>query len=436
MQTRFSAAQLADPAIREMNGILRKCVHCGFCNSVCPTFRLTGDELDGPRGRIYLLKAMLEDESPPAPRAVMHIDRCLSCLACTNACPSGVDYMHLVDHGRTFIEDHFLRGPAVRFIRAALAAVLPHPGRLRLLAGIGRAANNLAAPLPSRLREWLRLLPETQPAAPSLDARKRYPAEAPRRGSVALLPGCVQQVFGGEINSATIRLLNRAGFDVELLHDAPCCGAIELHLGKRRAALTRVRNNVRNWGRQLSAGGFSAIVINASGCGTMVKDYGHLLRDDPEFAGGAAKVSACAVDVTEILGGTRIQRSPGRDPGKLTIAYQNPCSMQHGQKIRSQPLMLLRELGFNVVEAADAHTCCGSAGTYNLLQPDFAARLGREKAANLRATGAAAIASGNLGCMLQIGRYLDAPVLHTAQLLDWASGGPAPPGFSPESAGH
>jgi len=410
-----------------MDAILRKCVHCGFCNAACPTFKLTGDELDGPRGRIYLVKDMFEDDALPARSVVTHIDRCLSCLACMSACPSGVDYMHLIDHARARIHGQAPRDPGGRLLRLVLAAVLPYPRRLQALAALGRAAVSVAAWFPAPLRDWMRLLPAPGDNGPAAPLRDRNPATARRRGSVALLAGCVQQVFGGEINESTVRLLNRAGFDVHLLREGGCCGAVEHHLGRETATLRRVRHNVRAWAARLRNGEFSTIVINASGCGTMVKDYAHLLRVDPDLAGEAERVSAAASDISEFLAGTGLSPTKAGVPGNLIVACQNPCSMQHGQRIRNQPAELLRACGFEVCEPDDGHACCGSAGTYNLLQRGFAERLGRQKGAVLRSTGAHIIASGNLGCMLQIRQFVDIPVVHTVQLIDWASGGLIPP---------
>ncbi|MBI2994378.1 MAG: glycolate oxidase subunit GlcF [Gammaproteobacteria bacterium] len=436
MQTRFSAAQLSDPATRAMDAILRKCVHCGFCNAACPTFRLTGDELDSPRGRIYLIKDMLEGGTMPAASAVTHIDRCLSCLACTSACPSGVDYMHLVDHARAVIHESAPRNPGAVLLRSLLAAVLPHPRRLRTLVVLGHAAKFMSTWFPAPAREWLEFLPAPEDCASASPADDFSPATSKRRGSVALLAGCVQQVFGREINAASVRLLNGAGFDVHLLPEVACCGAIEHHLG-RTSVLGRIRDNVRGWDRRLKEGQFSTIVINASGCGTMVKDYAHLLSGEPKLAADAARVSGAAADISEFLCDAGFPHAPPVIPRYVVVACQNPCSMQHGQNIRRQPADLLRHCGFSVRESADDHACCGSAGTYNLLQGAFASKLGRQKGAALRATGAQVIASGNLGCMLQIRRYVDIPVVHTVQLLDWASGGPLPSqlsGLMPESS--
>lgn len=426
MQTRFTVEQLCDPETRAADAILRKCVHCGFCNAVCPTFRLTGDELDGPRGRIYLLKDMLESELAPA-AAVRHIDRCLSCLACMSTCPSGVNYMHLVDQGRAFIETRHHRPLFERLARAILAATLPYPRRLRALLRAGWMANLFRPLLPAGFQPLVSVLRASSRTAILPALKSHYAPGPPRRGRVALLPGCVQQVLGSETNHATIRLLTRLGFDIEVLNDKTCCGAIEHHLGKRGTALRRIEDNVRDWGARFGNGGIEAIVVNASGCGTMIKDYAHLLRNDAGLGERAAQVSRAAVDITGFL--SRLDLAGISTAGarkEPVVVYQNPCSIEHAQHIHDEPVVLLRKFGFEVVEPGDGHTCCGSAGTYNLLQPHMARQLGEQKAEALRKTGAAVIASGNLACALQIGLYLETPVLHTVQLLDWASGGPIP----------
>jgi len=421
MQTHFTPAQLAEPELQSADEILRRCVHCGFCNATCPTYQLTGDELDGPRGRIYLIKGLLEGDAPASDKAAGHLDRCLSCLACMTTCPSGVNYMHLVDLARPRIVNHGGRDWLARLQRALLVRLLPRAARFRHFAGIARRLVR-HIPLPRRLRPLRDLLQTTAPAA-AAPPGTHHPATTARRGCVALLAGCVQQVFGAEINAATVRLLNRAGYDVDILADT-CCGAIAHHLGHEARALTQIRNNTAHWAK--SAGRWQAIIVNASGCGTMLKDYAYLLRTGTAHAETTAMLAPLFMDIAEFLS-TDGNLPPAAGTRKESrVISHTPCSLRHGQRISDQPRRLLRQHGFTVIEAPDDGTCCGSAGTYNLLQPELAETLGQNKAAALDAAGGDVIASGNLGCLMQVGRYSNLPRVHTVQLLDWASGGPRP----------
>ena len=424
MQTNFSPAQLADPDIRVANDILRTCVHCGFCNATCPTYVLLGDELDSPRGRIYLVKDMLENDRPASAKVTKHIDRCLSCLACVTTCPSGVDYAHLVDQARVRIEDTFDRPPADRLLRALLAALLPRPALFRLALRGARLARPLLGLLPGRLAGIAAMAPAAVPAPSPGDRPQVFPAVGRRRMRVALLTGCAQRVLRPVINEATVRLLTRRGCEVVIAEGAGCCGALVHHMGRAADTLKAVRANVQALAREIQSGGLDAIVINASGCGTMVKDYGFILRTDPVWAERAAEVSALARDVTEVM----VELGLGdRRPGDgRTVAYQSACSMQHGQGLAEQPKRLLAEAGFTVREPLEAHLCCGSAGTYNLLQPAIATRLRDRKLANLERLGADVVATGNIGCLVQLAGPARLPVVHTVELLDWATGGPAP----------
>jgi glycolate oxidase iron-sulfur subunit len=431
MQTTFSLAQLADPHVAESEKILRKCVHCGFCTATCPTYVTLGNELDSPRGRIYLIKDMLENGRPADEEIVTHIDRCLSCLACMTTCPSGVNYMHLVDHARAHIEQTYKRPLIDRAIRQVLAMVLPYPSRFRAalkLAALGRPFAPLFAQVKALkpLAAMLAMAPASVPASSAVSKPATHAATAPRRGRVALLTGCAQSVLDPAINEATVRLLNRLGIEVVVPEGEGCCGALVHHMGREEAALAAARTNVDAWTRQIEAGGLDAIVITASGCGTTIKDYGFMLRLDPAYADKAARVSALARDVTEYLS-TLDLPEPAMRSG-LTVAYHSACSMQHGQKITRQPKELLARAGFVVKEPREGHLCCGSAGTYNILQPDIAATLRKRKVGNIEATGAALVATGNIGCMTQIGGGTKLPVVHTIELLDWAWGGPRPEG--------
>jgi len=424
MQTHFSLAQLADPRIKEANDIFRNCVHCGFCTATCPTFVLLGDERDSPRGRIYLMKDMLEKDRPASVTVAKHIDRCLTCLSCMTTCPSGVHYMHLVDEGRARIEKTFKRPLADRLLRALLARVLPSPRLFRLSLYGAWLARPFKGLMPGRLKGMVGMAPKAIPRPSKVDRPQVFPAEGPRRLRVALLNGCAQPVLRPDINEATIRLLTRHGCEVVIAAGSGCCGALVHHMGREEEARAKARANVAAWTGELEANGLDAVVINTSGCGTTVKDYGHLLRDDPEWAEAAARIGAMTKDITEIMATLPLKVRPSdRRP---VVAYHAACSLQHGQQVREAPKRLLTDAGFEIREAAESHLCCGSAGTYNLLQPDLATQLRDRKVANIEATGADMVAAGNLGCMVQISSGTDLPVVHTAELLDWATGGPEP----------
>ena len=431
MQTSFSPEQLADPDTAASEKIIRTCVHCGFCTATCPTYLLLGDELDSPRGRIYLMKEMLEKGGPPSPRTVKHVDRCLSCLACMTTCPSGVNYMHLVDHARAYIEAHHVRPWPERFLRGLLARVLPDRAAFRGALRLAQAARPLQGLLPGRLKAMAAMAPARLPGRDAAEFARVFPAQGPRRMRVGLLAGCVQPVLAPEINGAAIRLLNRLGAEVVAAEGAGCCGALPHHLGKAGQAKALARANIEAWTRELEGGGLDAIVVTASGCGTSLKDYGFLFREDAQMAEPAARISALARDVSEVL--AALQPPDGPAPMGLTVAYHSACSLQHGQGVREAPKALLRAAGFAVVEPAEAHVCCGSAGTYNLLQPELAGRLRERKVANLTAVRPDVIVAGNIGCLQQIAGGTEIPVVHTVELLDWAMGGPTPPALTPKS---
>ena len=435
MKTEFSLAQLADPDIAEADKILRACVHCGFCTATCPTYVLLGDELDSPRGRIYLIKEMLEKGRPPTREVVKHIDRCLSCLACMTTCPSGVNYMHLVDQARVRIEQQYARPLTERMLRAVLALVLPRPDLFRLSMVLARIARPLAALLPtpetfsatptllSRIKAMLALAPGRLPPRGAA-AGSVFPPLGKRRGRVALLQGCAQQVLAPRINQAAINLLTRHGIEVVLVKDEQCCGALTHHLGRDDDALARARGNIAAWTAEAERSGLDAILVTTSGCGTVIKDYGYMLREDRDFALAAARISALAKDITEYLGSIELHKS--QQPGDVVVAYHSACSLQHGQKITGLPKDLLSKNGFVVKDVPESHLCCGSAGTYNLLQPDIANRLRDRKVANIAMIRPDVIAAGNIGCMVQIAGGTSVPVVHTIELLDWATGGPRP----------
>ncbi|MGM4991948.1 glycolate oxidase subunit GlcF [Tardiphaga sp. 841_E9_N1_2] len=434
MKTEFTPTQLADPDVAEADKILRKCVHCGFCTATCPTYVLLGDELDSPRGRIYLIKEMLEKDQKPTQEVVKHIDRCLSCLACMTTCPSGVNYMHLVDQARAKIEKDYTRPLSERLLRDVLAWVLPRPGLFRLSMTMARLARPLAPLLPStskqsnpnllsRVKAMLTMAPKQLPAAgPS--GGSVFPAIGARRGRVALLQGCAQQVLAPRINQAAISLLTRHGVEVVLVRDEQCCGALTHHLGRDGDALARAKANIGVWLGEADRGGLDAILVTASGCGTVIKDYGFMLREDPEFAAPAARVSALAKDISEYVSAMDLPKPDKQSD--LVVAYHSACSLQHGQKITQAPKELLSKNGFVVKDIPESHLCCGSAGTYNILQPDIASRLRDRKVANIAMVKPDIIAAGNIGCMVQIAGGTSVPVVHTIELLDWATGGPRP----------
>ncbi|MHA7867450.1 MAG: glycolate oxidase subunit GlcF [Salipiger thiooxidans] len=423
MQTNFTDEQLQDPGTARANEILRACVHCGFCTATCPTYQVLGDELDSPRGRIYLIKDMLENERVPDEKTVKHVDRCLSCLACMTTCPSGVHYMHLVDHARAYIEENYKRPWSDRALRWLLAQIIPHPTRFRMALLGAKIGRPFARFLPDpRLRAMLDMAPKTIPPVSRNDDPQSFAAEGSYRKRVALMTGCAQKALNTDINDATIRLLTRLGCEVVVVEGAGCCGALTHHMGKEHESHGSAARNIRAWTREMDEDGLDAIVINTSGCGTTVKDYGHMFRNDA-LAADAARVSAIAMDVSELL--MQLDLPEGADKG-TRVAYHAACSLQHGQKIKTFPKDLLKRAGFEVVEPSDPHLCCGSAGTYNLLQPEISGKLKARKIRTLEAKAPDIIAAGNIGCMMQIGSGTGVPVVHTVELLDWATGGPRP----------
>jgi glycolate oxidase iron-sulfur subunit len=424
MQTNFTPEQLADPAIATSEKILRTCVHCGFCTATCPTYQLLGDELDSPRGRIYLMKEMFETGRPATAEVVKHVDRCLSCLACMTTCPSGVNYMHLVDHARGYIEERYRRPLPDRIFRALLARVLPRPALFRAALRTATLARPLGGlfervkalrPIATMLKLAPRSLP---PAAPTTSTRTLG-----AKGRVALLQGCVEPVLAPEIRAATVRLLDRLGYDVVFAAGEQCCGSLVRHMGRKDESLDAARRNVDAWRGEIEGGGLAAIIVTASGCGTTIKDYGFMLRDDPAYAKDAARVSALARDISEFLAEVGLPAGKG---GGLAVTYHAACSLQHGQKVTEAPKRLLEAAGFAVRTPDEAHLCCGSAGTYNILQPEIADQLLDRKLAHIARTAPAVIATGNIGCATQLARGAAVPVVHTVELLDWATGGPRP----------
>jgi glycolate oxidase iron-sulfur subunit len=431
MQTHFKPNQLENPRIAEADAILRRCVHCGLCTATCPTYVLLGDERDSPRGRIYLIKEMLEHQRPASEEVKTHIDRCLSCLSCMTTCPSGVDYMHLVDLSRGYIEATGKRSFKERLTRWLLAHVLPRPDRFRLAIRLTPLARPWV-PLLKRLgfkelAAMIELAPPVLPPSSRFEGPGTAATEAERRARVILLTGCAQQVLRPSINDATIRLLARRGVDVVVSPGAGCCGALTYHLGDEALAADYAKRNVNAWSKELAKGPVDAIVVNASGCGTMVKDYGHLLKREPEYAARAQRISELARDVCEFAASYDLG-APKRW-SSIRVAYHPSCSLQHGQRIKDEPHQLLSKAGFGVVDVPEGHICCGSAGTYNILQPELAGELRDRKVRNVRRVKPDVVATGNIGCITQLAGSLDVPVVHTAELLDWAYGGPVPRGL-------
>ncbi len=434
MQTLFTEAQLADPGIAVANDILRKCVHCGFCTATCPTYVLLGDELDSPRGRIYLYKDMLESGNPPTEKLVRHADRCLSCLSCMTTCPASVNYMHLVDETRVRIEKGYTRPLPERLLRSMLAFVLPHPGRFRVALMGAWLAKPFAALMPGRLKGLMKMAPARVEAASPIDRPGTFAAQGTRRKRVILMSGCAQQVLRPGINEATVRLLTRLGCEVVVAKGSGCCGALTHHIGREHDTHASIKANIAAWHAAHEEKAVDAIIVNASGCGTTVKDYGFMLRGDAAWAERAKWVSDTTRDVTEFLDEIGIDAATGALTDAPVVTYHSACSMQHGQKLTRQPKALLQTAGFKVKEPREGHLCCGSAGTYNILQPEIATQLRHRKLGNLRAAGGSVVATGNIGCLVHLsggdGKGPAIPVVHTVELLDWATGGPKPAGIS------
>ena len=426
MQTNFTKKQLQDTNISSADGILRKCVHCGFCNATCPTYQIVGDELDGPRGRIYLIKDMLENDKPANEKITKHIDRCLSCYSCMTTCPSGVNYMHLVDHARNHIEKTFTRPFFDRLIRSLLSKILPSPTLFRIAGYSARLFYPFRFLFPKKIKNMLRYMPNSFPASKQ-ENKEVYPSAGKTYARVALLTGCVQRVISPQINDATIDILNRHGVEVIVPKQVDCCGSLNHHLGKEDLAHKSFINNINSWFNWYEEKNLDAILVTTSGCGTTLKDYGYIFRDHPdkELRRKAKMVSSLAKDVTEYLG-KNIKLNYVKKDKKFTIAYHSACSMQHGQKIHSQPMDLLKKTGNEIVEIPDGHLCCGSAGTYNLLQDEMAAELLKRKVSNIDKVKPDFISTGNIGCMTQISSGTKIPIVHTIEILNWYTGGEKP----------
>ena len=381
-----------------------------------------------PRGRIYLIKDMLEAGRPATAEVVRHLDRCLSCLACMTTCPSGVNYMHLIDNARIHIEETYRRPLLDRLIRSLIASVLPEPRYFRpaaTVAGLFRPLAPVFRRIPGfgPVAAMLDFAPAALPRAAPEAETGLHPAPGTAKLRVGLLAGCVQKVIAPQINAATVRVLNRLGADVIIPGDLGCCGALTHHLGHEADAMRRARATLAVWTRENEIHPLEAIIANASGCGTMLKNYGHLFRNNANAKAAAELVESLSIDISEIL--VKLGYF-GKAPRPLRVAYQSACSLQHGQKVTRQPVALLAAAGFQVMEVPEGHLCCGSAGTYNLLQPVIASALRNRKLENIMDLKPDVIASGNIGCITQLASASSVPVLHTVELLDWAAGGPIP----------
>jgi len=423
MQTFFEKDQLADLDFKRSNEILRACVHCGFCTATCPTYQVLGDELDSPRGRIYLIKEMLESGRKPDKKTVTHIDRCLSCLACMTTCPSGVHYMHLVDHARAYIEDNYKRPLDERFLRWLLSRILPYPMRFRIALILAKIAKPFSWLIPdARLKAMIKMVPQKIPPISLNDDPQSFFPDNLNKMRVALMTGCAQRALDTDINDATIRVLNRFGCEVVIAEGQGCCGSLSHHMGKKNDAKSAALKNLNAWYSELSKGRLDAVIINTSGCGTTVKDYPHMFKGT-EHEEKAKIIASLTKDISEILAELEL---PVLEEKQTHVVYHAACSLQHGQQISNFPKDILKQCGYRISEPKNSHLCCGSAGTYNLLQPKISDELKNRKVQSLEAKKPDIIAAGNIGCMMQIASSTNTPVVHTVELVDWATGGPKP----------
>ena len=426
MQTNFTNEQLKDKEKKSSEQIIRKCVHCGMCNATCPTYNITGDELDGPRGRIYLIKDMLEKNKPANEKIAKHIDNCLSCYACMTTCPSGVNYMHLIDHGRNHVEKTYKRPFLEKLMRNVLSFILPNPGIFKIMIFLTRIIKPLNFIFPKFIKNSLALIPNNFPKK-NLKIKKIYSPENKKVvARVALLTGCVQRVISPEINESTIRLLNRHNVEVVVLPEIKCCGSLNHHLGKKDLAHSSFSKNINLWHEEYLKNGLDAIISNTSGCGTTLKDYGFIFRNNKDLKKKAKKISELSKDITEYIDESLNLKFKEEEEKKYKIAYHSPCSMQHGQKVHDQPIGLIKQTGNKVFDIPDGHVCCGSAGTYNILQQKMAKALLEQKIKNIKKIAPDFISTGNIGCMTQISSGTDIPIVHTIEVIDWFTGGPKP----------
>ncbi|MFZ9962393.1 MAG: glycolate oxidase subunit GlcF [Burkholderiales bacterium] len=407
MKTNISQQLLDTRQGREANDILRACVHCGFCTATCPTYQLLGDELDSPRGRIYLIKEILEGQKPTI-ETQKHLDRCLTCRSCESTCPSGVQYGRLVDIGREIVEKNVSRSFLDNAKRNLLNKIIPNPTLFRPLLMIGRFVKPI---LPSSAKRKIPIAQQTKNNWPTVSHTRK----------MLILNGCVQPTLAPNINVAAARVLDSLGITVLRVSEAGCCGAVTHHLNKQEEAISHIKRNIDAWWPHVESGA-ECIVITASGCGTMLKDYGHLLIDDPEYAERAKKISEISKDIVEILNAEGDKLNPllsklKKNPSK-TISFHSPCSLQHGQQIKGVTEAILERAGFKLTNVTDPHLCCGSAGTYSILQPDLSQRLLRDKVRNLEAENPDTIVTANIGCLTHIQNGTKTQVQHWIELID------------------
>ena len=426
MRTDFTKKQLFDSSTKSSEKIIRKCVHCGMCNATCPTYGISGDELEGPRGRIYLIKDMLEKNKPANKKIAKHIDSCLSCYSCMTTCPSGVNYMHLIDHGRNHVEATYKRPLLDRLMRNVLSYTLPKPNIFLIFVILTKIIKPFNFLFPSFIKNSLNLMPNKIPLK-TIRKKKVYLSKGNKAiARVALLTGCVQRVISPEINESTIRLLNRHNVEVVVLPKIDCCGSLNHHLGKKELAHISFKKNIDLWHEEYLKNGLDAIISNTSGCGTTLKDYGFIFRNDEKFMWKAKKISELTKDITEFLDENLKLNFEADDEKKYKIAYHSACSMQHGQKIHEQPINIIKKTGNTVLKIPDGHICCGSAGTYNILHQKMAKALLRNKVKNILEVSPDFIATGNIGCITQISSGTNIPIVHTVEIIDWFTGGPKP----------
>ena len=408
MQTQLSPTFKNSVQGIEANSILRACTHCGFCTATCPTYQLLGDELDGPRGRIYLIKEMMEGEAVTQ-KTQLHLDRCLTCRACENTCPSGVQYGKLLDIGRAIVEENVSRPWSQRLVQSLLRAVIPHPARFTPLLRLGQMMRPL---LPAALKKSVppKQFPGIWPAA--RHARR-----------MLVLDGCVQPAISPNINAATARVLDRLSISLIRIQEAGCCGAVSYHLNAHDEGLDFMRRNIEAWWPYIEQGA-EAIVTTASGCGVLVKDYAHILRHDPQYAQKAARISALTLDISQVLLAEKnnlaalMKTLPATNQAKQKLAVHNPCTLQHGQKLPGSVERVLQSCGFKLTFVPDAHLCCGSAGTYSILQKTLSQQLLRNKLAALQSGAPTGIATANIGCLTHLQTAANIPVRHWIEWLD------------------
>ena len=426
MKTSYSPEQLKDPLISQSEAILRKCVHCGLCTATCSSYVILGDERASPRGRIYLINRMLENGGKPSKATTGFLDNCLTCLSCMTTCPSGVDYVHLIDMARARINKTAKRKFSDRLMRSVLANLLPYPGRMKTAMTLGQLSKPLRSTFEKMglvsIANMLDALPQSRASAVSY--KQRTPAKGKRKKRVALLPGCTNDLIRPAINEATIALLTRMGIEVVVPPGLGCCGAIEHHLGEQAKAISSARRNVDVLSKFHDEMPLDAIIITASGCGSMLKDYAHLLRNEAGYAQRAKDIASLTHDVTQVLASTKI--TAPRQWSNIKVAYHSACSLEHGQRVIKEPRTLLKNAGYTVMEIEEGHLCCGSAGTYSLLQPMISKTLRTRKIDNIDRLEPDIIAAGNIGCINHMAAATKTPIVHTIELLNWAYGGDCP----------